>query len=120
MSLDCEYDQDLRMVFDNGWGVSIQRSEYHRSTDTSYEVAVLHQVTNEKRATVCSRQWIAPDGIDSYMSPDMVAVFIHQVQALKYVEYCTHKMREPCQNPHHGPAITAGVTCHDCIEREPT
>ena len=94
MSGTCtDYDQDLRMVFDNGWGVSVQRNERVHSSSNSYEVAVLHQVTNETRATVCSRQWIAPNGIDSWMSADMVATFIDQVQHLKKVEYCTHTRR---------------------------
>ena len=94
MSIDCQYDQDLRMVFDNGWGVSIQRSERHRSSENSYEVAILHQVTNNERANVCHKQWLVPDGIGSWYSPDMVATFIDQVQHMRQVEYCTHARRE--------------------------
>lgn len=94
MSFDCEYDQDLRMMFDSGWGVSIQRNEYVHSDDTSYEVAVLHQVTNDTRASVCYLQWVAHDGIEGWYSPDMVASFIEMVRALKKVEYCRHTRKE--------------------------
>ena len=90
---DTDYDQDLRMMFDNGWGVSVQRNPRVHSSSNSYEVAVLHQVNAQTRATVCSRQAIAPDGIDGWMSPDMVAMFIDAVQHLKKVEYCTHSWR---------------------------
>jgi hypothetical protein len=87
-------EQDLRMTFANGWGVSIQRSPFHKCNGDTYEVAVMHKVGAETDTRVCSNQGIAPDGIDVWMTPNAVVTFIDMVIAMRPVEYCTHKRRE--------------------------
>jgi hypothetical protein len=82
------------LYFDNGYGVSIQRTSFHHSGSTSHEVALLHRVTNNEQHRVCSQRDIAPDGIKGWQSGDSVAWFIHEARMLPTVEYCTHKRRE--------------------------
>jgi hypothetical protein len=82
------------LYFDNGYGVSIQKSEHHHSGTTSHEVAVLHRTSLNGDFHVCSMTDVAPDGIKGWLNGEGVAVFIHQVQALKPRYLCEHTRRE--------------------------
>jgi hypothetical protein len=87
--------ESAALFFNNGYGVSMQRSSFHYSGSTSHELALMHRVTHNQAHTVCSQTDLAPNGMVGWRNGDDVADFITKAQALPMVEYCKHVQERP-------------------------
>ena len=83
--------QNATLHFDNGYGVSIQRSPNHYSGTTGFEVAVIHRTKIAEEHTVCYATEF--NGMTGWCSGDTVAQIAHAIQQLPLITECNHKER---------------------------